>query len=386
MNFRQLYLPDIAVPRRLRMLKNIIALATIASLAISWRLWAGERILPHAPAFEGLPVLPLIAERIMFGCMLACSLCILLARKPAVFILLFLLFSAAMIVLDVNRLQPWMFQYVLFFFLLAFYNWRVDEPRSYTPLFNSLRICIVAFFVWDGIHKLDRSFVSETWPWMLSTFDSFISYKALSLATKAAYILPAAEILAALALFHPTMKRISIPLLVFIHLVSFVCLGPLGKNFNPAIWPWHFVMMLSLYAAFAGKAESKYYRFVHLLEFRPFYFAVLSLAVVPLLRFTALPQTARLTDFNARPANAVSVELPAHAVLKLPLYLSAFVETRGEQQHLNIEKWALHEVNSPLNGAHAVYSAVTATVKKITCCPEHVNLRFKEKSATIASL
>src|SRR5688500_3996919 len=107
MNLRALYLPDIAVHRRIKMLKNLLAFAMLASLLVSWKSWIGDRLLPRIPSFEGLPELNSITEIAIYSFMLLCCLLIFISRKPGVFIFLLLLSFMIMCIADINRIQPW---------------------------------------------------------------------------------------------------------------------------------------------------------------------------------------------------------------------------------------------------------------------------------------
>ncbi len=386
MDIRSLYLPDFAPYRRIKMLKNLIALATLSSLLVSWKLWIGERLFPRIPAFDALPVLNNAIEIFIYGAMLLSCVFIFLSRKPRVFILTLLLLASAMCLADVNRLQPWVYLYALLFFVMLFYNWRVDEPRDYTPVFSTIRLTIIAFFIWDGFHKMNYSYIHETWPWMLHPFESVISHKALSLLSKSAFVLPAIEILAAVSLFFPTLKRIGIPTLFLLNIINLVCLGPFGNNFNPVLWPWNICMIIMVYIVFAGRAESRYYHLYHTLQFKPLYLVLFCAIILPAINFNSRLNTRGLTNFTPGQINGVSVELSDEAAGKLPLYISSFVSHREGKILLNVNRWAMFELSSPINASSLIYYRIVEEVKKITCCPHDVNLRFKENSSQVAAL
>jgi hypothetical protein len=386
MNFRELYLPAIPVHRRIKMFKNLLAFATLVSLVVSWKLWVGERMFPHVPAFSSWPAFSLVTEAVIYGCMLLFCVCIMMSRKPGIFIFLLIASATALILNDVNRLQPWLFEFAILFFAMMFYNWRVDEPKDYTPVFNSIRICIALFYVWDGIHKMNSAYFHETWPWMMSVFEPLFSHKVILFLDKAFFVVPAFEILAAVALFFSTLKRIGIPVLVFIHLVNLVCLGPLGQNYNAASWPWNIFMMLLVYAAFAGRTDSKYSRAIVTLQYKPFYLVMILTLLVPVFNFQSRINMRQLTDFNAHSGRGISVELTKEAASKLPERLNVFVAELNGKKMLFIDSWAMAELNAPINTSLFVYQSVEQHLRHITCCPNDVNLRFKENSGQIASL
>ncbi|MBC7863436.1 MAG: hypothetical protein IAF38_10705 [Bacteroidia bacterium] len=278
MNWRNLYFPEITISRRLRSLKVVLALTMLASVLISAPAWLHNSCNPF---IAGLDNLHPIAEKIMFGFFVLMPLLILFSRKPTVFTVLFLLLAGFLIVADRNRLQPWFYQYLIMFFVLAFYNWRVDEPKKYTPVLNSLKLCVVLIFVWGGIHKLNTGFSTSTWPWMISSWNNVLTPGQIQFMHRVGYVIPFVEIFAGIALLFPTAKRIAIPLLISVNVLNLMLLGPLGQNLNPVLWVYHMGMIFFLYILFAGRAESKFHQWSFTFQFKPALIVVFVLGILP---------------------------------------------------------------------------------------------------------
>jgi hypothetical protein len=59
-----------------------------------------------------------------------------------------------------------------------------------------------------------------------------------------------------LALWVPRLRRSALGLVVLVHVVALLFLGPLGHNYNWVVWPWNLAMIGLAWALFAtGRAE-----------------------------------------------------------------------------------------------------------------------------------
>jgi hypothetical protein len=277
-NRNSLYFPELMISRRLRLVKNVVSLAFIScalSVFFPFVIQARET---GAPFFEKIPALGLLAEKILAGSLILISLFILLGRRPRIFTVLFLAAAATLLFFDRNFLQQWFYFYVVLFFILAFYNWRVDEPKKYTPVFNTIKISLVLLFAWDGLDKLLSSYANDAWPAMLGSLHHIFTPGQLHFLAKAGYVIPFVEIFASVALLFPTIKRIAIPALVLIHLLNMLLLG------SALAIAWNISMMAFIYILFAGKTELKANQWSFTLQFKPAYLALLLLAIIPASR------------------------------------------------------------------------------------------------------
>lgn len=286
MNWRKLYYPTNFIYQRLRSIKLILCLGMVASALISYKLFLGIGNTVPSPLFSNLQNLHPLILKIVFGFFILLPILMVLSQKPKVFTLLFLFVAAFFLVTDTNRLQPWFFQYLIMFFVLAFYNWRVDEPKKFTPVFNTLKLCMVLIYVWSGINKLNIDFAHTSWPLMLQPAHSIFTPAQIQFFLKAGFIIPFIEILAGVALFFPTIKRIGIPLLLAVHLIDFLLLGPFAHNENPGMFPLYFANMFFLYFLFAGRAESKFHHISSTLQFKPAFLVVILLGVLPIFNLS----------------------------------------------------------------------------------------------------
>jgi hypothetical protein len=383
---KQLYLPDISIPRRLKAIKNLTALGLIASMLISWRLWLGSREFPMVPVFEGLPVLPDPADKILLGLFFFLTVMTIFSRKPKPFILGVLAIGAWYAISDQNRIQPWFYQYMLMMLILAFYNWRVDEPKDYTVILTTLKIIVAAIYFWSGIQKFNPNFMGDTWPWLVKPLDSVFTPEGCNVILKSGYGIPFIEIFIGISLFFSGAKRIAIPVAIGMHLLILALIGPLGHNYNPVVWGWNIAMIGMVYFLFAGNAQSKYHSVNYLLSFRPAYIILILCGLMPgLSLINKWDSYLSASLYSGNTSNGV-IYLSDNAKSKLSFYLQSFTENKGGNRNsLNIKQWAMHELNVPGYPEKRVFEAVERHIQKITCCDDEVSLLYTEKLSILAT-
>lgn len=382
---RKIYLPEISIPRRLKAIKSLTAIGLLISMIVSWRLWTSDREFPLVPLFNALPSLPHPADKIVFGLFLALTLLLVFARKPRWLIAGILLLGTYMAVADQNRLQPWFYQYMLMMLILAFYNWRVDEPKDYTVIFTTLRIIVAAIYFWSGIQKLNPNFISDTWPWMIKPLESIFTAETCNVILKSGYGIPFIEVFIGIGLFSVSAKRIAVPFAIGMHLLILVLMGPLGHNYNPVIWGWNLGMVFMVYFLFAGTAESKYYSANYLFSFRPAYIVLILCGLMPGLSLVnKWDSYLSASLYSGNTSNGV-IYLSDNAKSKLSYYIQSFTKAEGGHQNsLNIKHWAMHELCVPGYPEKRIFEAVEKHLQRITCCDDEVSLFYTEKLNILA--
>ncbi|MFL5752143.1 MAG: HTTM domain-containing protein [Bacteroidia bacterium] len=377
---KELYLPEISIPRRLRAIKNFIALGLLASVSVSWRLWISDRDFPLVPVFDGLTPLPVPADKILFGLFLFCTVMLLFARRPRFSIAIVLLIGAYLAIADQNRLQPWFYQYMLMLLVLAFYNWRVDEPKDHTAIFTTLKIIVAAIYFWSGIQKLNPNFMADTWPWLIKPLESIFTPEGCTVILKSGYGIPFIEIFIGIALFSASAKRIAIPLAIGMHLLILILMGPFGHNYNPVIWGWNLGMVFMIYFLFAGTADSKYHSVSYLFSFKPAYIILLLCGLMPGLNLVnKWDSYLSASLYSGNTSNGI-IYLSDNARSRLPYYLQSFTKPEGNKQNsLNIKQWAMHELQVPGYPEKRIFEAVEKYIGRITCCDDEVSLFYKDK-------
>ena len=104
-------LPD---TRTTALLRSMLAAAAAIGILCSVKLWIGSyRLFPPAPVWHALPQPPFPLDLVLLAALLASLIGIIVTRRSAIFIRIFLGIIVALVALDQSRLQPWMVQYAV---------------------------------------------------------------------------------------------------------------------------------------------------------------------------------------------------------------------------------------------------------------------------------
>ena len=150
--------------KKLRLIRMISCAAFLIGILGSYKLWLSYRQFPLAPLVEDLAAPALVHNLILL--ILASSLLFLIFRLNARVMLVFFLGLGLALVLDQNRLQPWVYFYSLIL-LLFYHSKNLPDPAF---VLNAIRIILICMYLWSGLHKLNGSFLSIEFPQLVQDF------------------------------------------------------------------------------------------------------------------------------------------------------------------------------------------------------------------------
>lgn len=216
---------------------RIIALAILAHIALSWPLWdgAGNRSFPCLPLlgpaadhfswFEHLQTAILISLLLISG--------IFPQRRVAIVLTTgWLLFLIAR---DLNRLQPWLYFYLLTLFILIT-RWRLEQSNGQS---KAIQWLIAAVYAWGGFNKLTPYFAEDNFPWFC---DAFAWAHPLGAFPLAGYGVALAELAFAPGLMWRRTRPVFRWIVVLFHVFIAIALSPAGLNWNAVVIPWNLAM------------------------------------------------------------------------------------------------------------------------------------------------
>lgn len=195
---------------------------------LSWPLWGiGDRSFPCLPVFGEAVEQAGILQPMLFGGM--CTLLIGgIVRPSKAFLLPLILLLLGMCALDLNRMQPWLWFYLL---VLAL----VFLEKNTAPA--ALRWLLAAVYCWSGMNKLTPYFAEENFPWFCEAFQAtgFLGqYSTLG------YAVAVFETgLGVLLLWPDVSKRLR---WIFVIFHGTVILILLKSQWNYVVLPWNVAM------------------------------------------------------------------------------------------------------------------------------------------------
>lgn len=241
---------------------RISSLGYLAGIGLSAPLWGrGQRLFPSfavdrflvadadflSNLFELSPV---------FSSLLIVSLLFLLWRPESRLAQLWLLLlTSLLVVTDVHRLQPWVYQYVATICLAML------AGKSKTQFQSAVLLMLAGTYFYSGVQKLNPIFLLETFPFLLNPLSEYLDMGPWLMAL--GILIPFVEIALGLGLLFPKLQKFSAVGIIAMHSAILLSLGPLGQNHNSVVWPWNVCMILTVaWLVFGQKLtwEPKYWR------------------------------------------------------------------------------------------------------------------------------
>jgi uncharacterized membrane protein YphA (DoxX/SURF4 family) len=217
-------LVSLATRHALVLYRLLVVTCWLLTLHTTWGLWQVHSSPPMLPALS-LP-------RLDVGIVLVATLLIAVVfPKPGAIMNTVVLVYA--VVIDQTRLQP----EVLGLNLLL---WGTVPGK--TPLVAA-RAYLVSLWLFSGFNKLlDRSFLTSAYGY----FEEVMGDLPRFVESKAGYLIAFAELATGLTALIPRTRKWSALMALLLHSGILLALGPLGADFNRAVWPWNVAL------AFAG--------------------------------------------------------------------------------------------------------------------------------------
>lgn len=364
---------------RLKLIKISVAVGLLLSMLFSYNLWAGQRWFPVCPVFENFSISPPY-DYILLGLEIVLIFLLMTVSKPRLIIFLILVLNLVYVLLDQNRLQPWFFIYNSFLVVLLFYNWRIDNINNYHSFFIILQLCFAAVYVYSGLQKFNPGFISDTYPWFIKSLANFVSDRQMVTLNKTGYVIPLIEIFIGFGLLIKGLRFIAIPLVIMLHVIILILMGPFGNNYNPVVWPWNLMMIVLVLLLFSGKTNERFFSISHLFKQPVFYLVMTLFWILPAFNLVGKWETYLSFSLYSGNNNNGKILLSDEAYNRLPFYVRHYVHYQGGQYLLYPKEWCINELKTPMYPEKRVFENVCSYVQVISHSAEQdVKLVYIEK-------
>ncbi|MFN0013987.1 MAG: hypothetical protein ACKVU2_05510 [Saprospiraceae bacterium] len=148
--------------------------------------------------------------------------------------------------LDLNRLQPWTYFYLLTLALI------LAAGRAENQLTSNLRWLMAAVYAWGGLNKITPYFAEDNFPWFC---EAFFWTEPLGAFPSIGYAVAVAEFLLAPGLLLSATRPVFRWLAIFFHLFIVLALSPAGLNWNTVVIPWNIAMAGMVWIVFSRQAD-----------------------------------------------------------------------------------------------------------------------------------
>lgn len=343
---------------------KITALACLASMLLSYKLWLGDRMFPLIPVFDFLPNFQHPFDIILFIIALLLLICILVFKNPQKFIIAFISIAIILSILDQNRWQPWFYQYVLMFFVLSFYDFNKNDNKHSEAIVTILKLMIGAIYFWSGLQKLNPHFITDTYPWLMEPITNHMTENGIRNIDWLGKAFPLVEISTGIALFIARTKKIAVTLLFLMHLFILYVLGPFGHNYNPVVWPWNVAMMLFAYFLFIKSDSFKISQIKNMFQFHSIKIAFILFIMLPLFNFfNSWDSYLSHNLYTGNTCNGV-IYISDAVESKLPPEIKQYSKGEMNLNQITIKYWCMMELGVPAYPEKRNFAAVTKTFYK----------------------
>ena len=218
-----------------------VCLVWLVTKLLCYKLWLSDRLFPLVPVHDSLAALP-ASLHLMLLCLSVFCMALFLFYPNKKIIIFLLLAEILSCLLDQNRWQPWEYQFIC---MLAAYVLINDENKCRF----SWQLIIISLYFFSGLYKCNNNFIHNVWNRLLLRQVLGVSDIGPWL-SRAGYLIPFIEMLAALALCFTVTRKPAVWLLIAMHLLNLLLLGPAGAGINSVIWPWNILMPVLLFGIF----------------------------------------------------------------------------------------------------------------------------------------
>jgi len=231
------------------LLKYTLAAAMLCGLMLSPRLWLSARNYPLVPVWDGLPTVPAPWDWLVPGVLAAALGAVVVAPRPRLAMLVFVILAGVWSLWDQTRWQPWFYQYLVMFAVLALGPSPKDPERGQASL-NACRLIVASIYFWSGLQKVNVLFVTELFPWLIEPVLKYLPGEwheyAQDRGCEAAFL----ECAIGLGLLVWPLRPVAVVGAVAMHLLILFSLGPWGHEWNTVVWPWNVAMMVFVVVLF----------------------------------------------------------------------------------------------------------------------------------------
>jgi hypothetical protein len=326
-------------------LKLTVTSVLCLGIAMSWRLWIGPRTFPAAPVSHLLPASPYPADVLLFAGLFVAAGAIVVSAKPQKFIWAFLGAIAVLCLFDQTRWQPWVYQYGALLGALALFSWDGADTAGRTRTLNIARLIVATTYIFSGLQKVNANFIDNDFPWIVEPITTLIP-SARAQVQGLGMAAPFIQIAFGIGLLTTRYRGISLTLAISMHAFILAMFGPLGHNWNAIIWPWTAAMAMLDILLFTGVQDYSM-RDIFRTDRHPYHVCVLVLfALLPFLSFfnrwdsylSSALYSGNLTEALVYATDAGRDSLPASIGRR-------FVHTSADTNVLNLQHWAMEELN-----------------------------------------
>ena len=355
----------IPIPQRLLFIRITICISLLISILLSLNLWAGDRTFPYSPSYT-LGIIKPPFDYLIIGFFMLFIIGSLFLKAHRLLLFLALLLAATLVIIDMNRLQPWFYIYCAFLFVLMFYNGRIDDANKFTSFFIVLQLIFCSVYIFNGVSQLNSFFIETDFKEIISPLQNILSERQFIFIKKIGALIPYTLIFIGLGLLIQPIRYLAITFAVIFHLLLLIFLFPSSKNLNYAMWFSNLAFIPLLFLLFSGKTKQRYYSPTLLLQFPLFYLIFALFMVMPWFNQKGLWPDNLSANFKSGNVNTVEIKFTKKVLDKLPIYVQHFCIQKNGMYLMDYNSWCRHELRVNCYREPITFNNIYKYIKAIT--------------------
>lgn len=356
---------QISIPQRMVLLRVVLIVSMIISVLLSFNLWAGYREFPYASVIpNNFAWPPYDYVYIIFA--LLCWISSLFLKKQRLLIFIAFLISLALVLADVNRLQPWFYVYGTMLLVFVFYNGRVDDPNKYTSYFIILQIMLASVYFFCGLSQLNVLFAGSDFLDVISPLKKLMSERQFVFFNKLGFAIPYVLMFIGIGLVISPIRYLAITFAVCIHFLLLIFLFPSNQNANYSLWFSNLCFMVMIILLFSGKTKQRYYSPTFLFNVPIFYPIIVLFVIMPF--FNNSGRWPDYLSFNFKSGNTSSamISLSPGTSEKLPISIKKYCEPNYTFMVFNYKAWCREELHVDSYPGTPVFNSICNYLRTFT--------------------
>ncbi|MEZ6066682.1 MAG: hypothetical protein R3B90_13470 [Planctomycetaceae bacterium] len=239
-----------------------LGLTTGGLVGLSFPLWWEGGPLPRVPWLASLCGVPIAVDQLLtVGLGIAVTAMVAVGLAPGLrgsagpfraAAGMFAVTLGGLLLLDQQRLQPWAWQ-----------CWLMAALVVLTPTSIAVRCgrwLLASIYFWSGISKIDPLFVEQHGQLLLGGLLTALGREAARLPEQVrlglAWGMPAIEIVIAVALVMPALRKAGRLGATLMHLLLLMALGPLGLNHHAGVLGWNAALIVLVWLLFSTRVDA----------------------------------------------------------------------------------------------------------------------------------
>lgn len=354
---------QISIPQRMMLVRITLIISLIFSVLLSLNLWGGYRAVPYTSLIgENQLKAPYDFSVIIFLILLWIGS--LFLNKQRLIIFLAFLICVALVLFDINRLQPWFYVYNSMLLVFVFYNGRVDDSNKFTSYFIILQIIFASVYFFCGLHQLNSLFIDSDFSEIISPLRSIMSERQFLFFKKMGVMVPYMLMFIGLGLIISPIRYLAITLAILIHLALLIFLFPSSRNQNYALWFSNLSFLVMLLLMFSGKTKQKYFSPTFLLQIPIFYPSMILFVVMPFFNTSGDWPDYLSSNFKSGNTKSMKISLSEKAAENLPTTITRFCKPDYNFLNFDYRAWCLHELKVECYPESRVFNSIYNYVKQ----------------------